>query len=101
MRVSLSIHVRPNASSTRVGGAHDGALVVHVAEPPERGRATAAALGALAEALAVPPSSVRLVRGGASKRKVVALEVDEADAARLEARVEALRGASSPGAAGG
>jgi uncharacterized protein YggU (UPF0235/DUF167 family) len=87
--VRLEIHVRPGASQAGVGGGHDGALVVRVVEPADRGRATAAALRAVADALGVPPRSVTLVRGAASRRKVVAVDVagagEEAVAARLAA----------------
>lgn len=89
----LEIHVRPGASQAGVGGGHDGALVVRVVEPADRGRATAAALRAVADALGVPRRSVALVRGATSRRKVVAVDVtgagegagEEAVAARLAA----------------
>lgn len=97
----LTLYVRPGASSTKVGGTFDGALLVRVAEPAERGRATAAAMAALAEALAISPARVRLVRGATSRRKVVELEVDEEHAGALSARLAVLRAASSPGDARG
>jgi uncharacterized protein YggU (UPF0235/DUF167 family) len=75
--VRIEIHVRPGASATAVGGEFDGALVVRVVERPDRGRATDAALGALADALSLPRRSVRLVRGATSRRKVVDLDVAE------------------------
>ena len=89
----VSVHVRPNASRTGVGGAHDGALVVRVAAPAEQGRTTAAALAALADALSLPRRSVVLVSGATSRRKVVELAVAPAERAALEARLAALRGA--------
>lgn len=69
--VRLEILVRPNAVRPWVGGTHDGALVVRVAEPADRGRATAAALRALAESFGVPTRNVTLVRGPTSRRKLV------------------------------
>ena len=77
----FSIRVRPGAGRTAVGGAHDGALVVRVGAPAVDGRATAAALAAVAGALGVRTSAVRLVTGATSRTKVV--EVDGADPARL------------------
>jgi uncharacterized protein len=65
MSVRLEINVRPSASSTTVGGEYDGLLVVRVIESTDRGRATEAALAAVAEALSVPRRSVTLA-GGAS-----------------------------------
>lgn len=94
----LEIHVRPGASRTGVGGAHDRALVVRVAEPADAGKATAAALRAVADALDVPRRSVTLVRGATTRRKLV--HVAEGDAVRvgvLQARLERLL--SSPDAA--
>jgi uncharacterized protein YggU (UPF0235/DUF167 family) len=71
----VEIHVRPNASKTAVGGEHDGALVVRVTEPAEAGRATDAALAAVAKALRVRVGAVRLVRGATSRRKLVDVQV--------------------------
>ena len=88
----LTIHVRPNASKTGVGGAHDGALVVRVAEPPDGGRATAAALRAVAVALDVPGRSVRLVRGATSRRKLIEIAVEDSVGSVMEERVVGLLG---------
>jgi hypothetical protein len=71
----VEIHVRPNASTTGVGGEYDGALVVRVVEPADRGRATDAALAALANALRIPRRSVSLVRGATARRKLI--EIDD------------------------
>ena len=90
-RVRLEIHVRPNANRTVVGGTHNGALVVRVAEPAKRGKATAAALAAVAEALSVPRRLVTLVRGTASHRKVVEVMVDEQDERAMDDLVARLR----------
>jgi len=73
----VPIRVRPGASHPRVGGAYNGprgrALVVAVAAPAVDGRATEAALRALAEALGVPRRAVTLVAGAASRDKLVAV----------------------------
>jgi uncharacterized protein (TIGR00251 family) len=88
--VRLEIHVRPNASRTVVGGTHDGAMVVRVASPAKGGKATRAALEILAETLGVPRGSVTLVRGPASRRKLVDIHTHSADEARLTVRVRQL-----------
>jgi uncharacterized protein len=90
--VQVEIHVRPGASRACVGGEHDGALLVRVAEPADRGRATAAALRAVADALEVPRRSVTLVRGATSRRKVVEVDVARGDRVALEARLASLLG---------
>lgn len=87
----VEIHVVPRASTASVGGELGGTLVVHVVEPPAGGRATGAALRALADALAVPSRSVTLVRGATSRRKLVDVDDDEAGADALARRVGALR----------
>lgn len=98
--MQIEIHVRPGASRPSVGDAHDGALLVRVVEPADRGRATAAALRAVAEALGVPRRSVTLLRGPASRRKMVAVDVTGAERRAVEDRLTSLLrpGRSTPGA---
>jgi uncharacterized protein len=74
--VRIAIRVRAGARSTSVGGTYDGALVVRVPEVPERGRATAAALRAVAEALGVRTRDVRLVAGGSSQNKTIEIDLE-------------------------
>jgi uncharacterized protein len=69
--VRVTIRVRPGASRTDVGGSHAGALVVRVTAPAVDGRATEAALAALAEALGLRRSDIQLVTGATSRTKVV------------------------------
>jgi uncharacterized protein (TIGR00251 family) len=86
--VRVAIRVRPGSGRTAVGGAHDGALVVRVGQPAVDGRATEAALAAVAEALGVRRRQVTLVTGQTSRTKV--LEVDSDDDARLRALLAEL-----------
>jgi uncharacterized protein (TIGR00251 family) len=83
--VRVTIRVRPGAGRTSVGGSHDGALVVRVAAPAVDGRATEAALAAVAQALGVRRCDVVLVTGATSRTKVVEVPGDHA------AAIEALR----------
>jgi uncharacterized protein YggU (UPF0235/DUF167 family) len=89
--VRVAIHVRPGASTTRVGGEHAGALVVRVTAPAEHGKATAAALDALADALSLPRRTVTLVTGATSRRKIVAIDLPGPDAPALRRTIERLR----------
>jgi len=89
--VRAEIHVRANAAYSSVGGEFDGALVVRVVEPAESGRATEAALGAVAECLQVPRRSVALLRGSRSRRKLIEIRVSSADELRVEAALARLR----------
>jgi uncharacterized protein len=88
----FEIHVRPSASTTIVGGKHDGALVVRVVEPPDEGRATKAALNAVAKALGLPRRSVSLVRGATSRRKLIEVEVGTSETDAVEQILVDLRG---------
>jgi len=79
--VRVAIRVRPGAGRTVVGGSHDGALVVRVRERAVDGRATAAALAALADALGLHTRDVGLVSGRTSRTKIV--EIPDAAAVRF------------------
>jgi len=78
----LTVWVRPGSARPDVGGEHDGALVVRVTARAVDGRATAAALTAIADAFGVRRHAVTLVAGAASRRKIV--EVTGADPAVLD-----------------
>lgn len=91
--VRIAIRVKPGASRTKVGGTYpadgpEGALVVAVQERAVDGKATAAALKALAAALGVPGRKIRLVSGSASRDKIV--EILEPPAG-LRQRLDGLR----------
>jgi uncharacterized protein YggU (UPF0235/DUF167 family) len=86
--VRIAICVRPGAGRTAVGGAHDGALIVRVAQPAVDGRATEAALAAVATALGVRRRQVALVTGTTSRTKVVDVDADDPD--RLEVLLQVL-----------
>ena len=78
----LTVWVRPGSARPVVGGEHDGALVVRVTARAVDGRATAAALAAIADAFGVRRHAVTLVAGTASRRKIV--DVTGADPAVLD-----------------
>jgi uncharacterized protein YggU (UPF0235/DUF167 family) len=80
---TIAIRVKPGASRTAVGGSYAGpygpALIVAVGARPVDGRATDAALRALADALRLRPSALRLKAGAASRDKLVELPEGHAD----------------------
>ena len=80
--VRIAVWVRPGSAHPGVGGEHDGALVVRVSERAVDGRATAAALAAVAAAFGVRRHAVTLVAGATSRRKLV--DVPGADPAVLD-----------------
>ena len=61
--VRITVRVRPGSAHPGVGGKHNGALVVRVSERAAEGRATAAALAAVAAAFGVRRHAVTLVAG--------------------------------------
>ncbi len=71
-----------------MGGAYDGVLVVAVAARAVEGKATEAALRAVADALGVRRSDVRLVTGVRSRDKIVEIRDPPDD---LFERVRRLR----------
>jgi hypothetical protein len=75
--VRVIIRVKPGSARAGVGGELDGALVVRVHERAVDGKATAAALAAVAAALGIRPRAVTLVAGAASRTKII--EVAGAD----------------------
>jgi uncharacterized protein YggU (UPF0235/DUF167 family) len=89
MPLTVTIRVHPGAPRTAVRGSRGDALVVRVTAKPVAGKATEAALRAVAKAFGVAPSGVRLVTGAASRDKVVQID---GETARLTATLAALRG---------
>lgn len=83
---TLSVKVVPGASRDRIAGWLGETLKVTVTAPPEGGKANAAVAAAIAQALGVPASAVRIVRGATSPRKVV--EVEGLSETELRARFE-------------
>ena len=81
----FSVTVSPGAARTELVGRHGDGWKARIAAPPERGRANDALVELLADTLAVPRSSVRVVSGLAAKKKVV--EIDGLAAAEAERRL--------------
>ena len=82
----LSLKVVPGASRAGIAGWLGDTLKVRVSAPPERGRANAAVVALLAEALGVPEDRVRIVAGATSARKIAL--VAGLSAAQVRARLE-------------
>lgn len=75
--------MKPGASRTRVGGRFGvDSLVVAVQAPAVDGRATSAALAALAKVLGCPTGSMLLVRGATSRTKTVEVPDECGEAVR-------------------
>jgi uncharacterized protein YggU (UPF0235/DUF167 family) len=76
-RMRITIRVRPGSARPGVGGEHDGALVVRVSARAVDGKATEAALAAVAGSFGVRRNAVRLVSGASSRTKIVDIDADD------------------------
>jgi uncharacterized protein (TIGR00251 family) len=83
-RLLVEVKVLPGAAESQTAGLRDGALLVRVAAQPEKGKANAELLDCLAKALGLPKSSIELVSGARSRRKLVSVP------AHAEAALRAL-----------
>ena len=70
----IDIRVQPRASRNAISGMRAGILRIRVTAPPVDGQANAAAIALLAQALDLPKSAIRLVRGASSREKTLAVE---------------------------
>jgi uncharacterized protein len=76
----LSVKVQPRASRNEIDGPLGNELKIKVTAPPVDSAANEALLRFLAETLGCPKGSVRLVRGGTSRHKIIAIrDVQVAD----------------------
>jgi len=90
----VHVHVQPGAGRSAVVGRHGDAVKIRVAAPPVEGRANAAAVGVIAEALGVKDADVELTSGEASRTKrfrVRGLDEEELDKRLRIALEEAQR----------
>ena len=70
----VEIKVQPRASRNAIAGVRAGILRIRVTAPPVDGQANAATIALLAQALDLPKSAVRLVKGASSREKTLAVE---------------------------
>lgn len=85
----LAVQIQPNAKQSGVVGVFDDALKLRLQAQPIEGKANAALVTFLAQALGVPRSAVSITHGLTSKRKLVLVlapgMAPEAAVARLSA----------------
>lgn len=71
--VSLSVHVQPKASRTRIAGLHGEALKLCITSPPVDGKANAAVIQFFAKLFKIPRAAVTIASGEASRDKRIIL----------------------------
>jgi uncharacterized protein len=83
----LRLIVTPSALRDELVGRHGNRWKVHVRAAPERGKANAAAISVLAQALEIHAGAITVVSGHTSREKVMEINgLDEEEAGRrLEA----------------
>jgi uncharacterized protein len=72
--VRLEVYLQPRASKTELAGMHDGVIKIRIAAPAVENAANRALIDFIAQHLGIAKRCVRVVSGGASRRKV--LEID-------------------------
>jgi uncharacterized protein (TIGR00251 family) len=84
--VRLEVYIQPRASKTELAGMHDGVVKIRIAAPAVENAANRALIDFIAQHLGVAKRCVRIVSGGASRRKV--LEIDDVRAEVIAATLK-------------
>jgi uncharacterized protein len=71
--VTFAVRVQPRARRNSVVGELGDALKIALTSPPVDGRANEACIEFLADLLAIPRSSVSIVSGQSSRKKVISI----------------------------
>ena len=86
-RVTLNVHVQPNAAVNAGAGRHGDALKIRIAAPAVEDKANRALIAFLQQTLRIRTAQISIRHGARGRRKTV--EITEADDA-LVGRVAAL-----------
>ena|GEM_PF-549654 len=87
----ITVHVKPGARTSRVGGMAAGSLLVRVRPTQPTGLANEATVEAVARSFGLVSHQVHVVIGRNSQRKVLELAIDDAKGA---VRLAELKGAA-------
>jgi hypothetical protein len=87
--VRLDVYIQPRASKTEFAGTHGGVIKIRIAAPAVENAANRALVEFVAQQLGIAKRCVRVVSGGASRRKVLEIDgvIAEVIAAALGSRV--------------
>ena len=87
-KITLTVHVQPNARQTAVAGRHGDALKLRVAAPAVDDKANRALIDFLHQWFKLPTSLISIRQGNRGRRKVV--EIADCDATTIKhlARLE-------------
>ena len=84
--VVLEVKVIPGSSRNALVRTSEGGLTVRLTAPPVEGKANKALVKFLGKTLRIPPSSITILRGHASREKIVL--ISGTDRAEMEKRLE-------------
>ena len=88
-RLTLTVHVQPNAAASAVSGFHGDALKIRIAAPAVENKANAALIEFLHRLLKIPASRINVRRGAHGRRKIIEIiDADPSLLARLKQVVE-------------
>ena len=73
-RLTLTLHIQPNARVTAVAGRHGDALKIRIAAPAVDDKANAALIRFLHEWFRLPAGSIKIRYGARGRRKIVELD---------------------------
>ncbi len=90
--VVLELYIAPRAKQSKLAGLHGGYPKLSLAAPPIEGRANEELLAFLSRLLAIPKSSIELVRGATSKRKSLLIQGLSAEAIQHRLETAGLGG---------
>lgn len=97
-RLTLTLHIQPNARVTAVAGRYGDALKIRIAAPAVDDKANAALIRFLHERFKLPAGSIRIRHGARGRRKLVELDHPAAGFEALLAGMEpACPGGSNHG----
>jgi uncharacterized protein (TIGR00251 family) len=71
--VTFNLIVQPKAQRTEIAGTHGGAVKLRIAAAPVDGKANEECVRFLSKMLGVPRTSVRILKGSASRRKAICI----------------------------
>lgn len=77
--VQLKVYIQPRASRTELAGTHDGVTKIRIAAPAVENAANRVLVDFIAQHLGIAKGRVRVVSGGASRRKTLEIDGVSAD----------------------
>ena len=83
-RITVTLHVQPNARKNEIAGLHGDALKIRISAPAVDNKANAALIDFLSETLGVSKSAFAIRHGATGRRKIVEIGGGPELAQRLE-----------------